>query len=85
MIGVKNEELIKNRIVDIGLMNNYSDFGIIYSDNHKVGWISNGTQNLYSDGDIYNPLSELIGDNPDQEAWGFGINGDIERIYYLRE
>lgn len=81
---VKNEELIKNRIVDIGLMNNYSDFGIIYSDNHKVGWISNGTQNLYSDGDIYNPLSELIGDNPDQEAWGFGINGDIERIYYLK-
>ena len=69
-----------DRIVDIGLMNNYNDFGIIYADNHKVGWISQGTQNLFEGSNLYDCFSEYITDSQ-QGSWLFGINGSNDRFY----
>ena len=81
---VKREELISDRIVDIGLMNNYLDFGIVYSNDHKIGWISNGTKRLFDGESIYDAFASLIGDNPREEAWCFGINGSNDRIFYIK-
>ena len=81
---VKSEENIKNRIVDIGLMENYSDFGIIYSDDHKVGWISHGTQDLFPDGGMYEVFSGYIVNDMKNDGWCFGINGNTDRMYYIK-
>ena len=81
---VKREELIYDRIVDIGLMNNYLDFGIVYSDGHKIGWISNGTQGLFPGENIYDAFASLIGDNAKEESWAFGIGGSNDRIFYIK-
>ncbi len=80
---VKTEEAITDRIVDIGLMNNYNDFGIIYADNHKVGWVSQGTQNLFEGSNLYDSFSEYITDSQ-QGSWLFGINGSNDRFYYIK-
>ena len=56
---VKCEETIQNRITDIGLMENYSDFGIVYADDHVVGWISHGTEDIFPDGGMYEAFSGL--------------------------
>ena len=80
---VKTEEAITDRIIDIGLMNNYNDFGIIYADDHKVGWVSQGTQNLFEDSPLYDSFSSFIQDNR-QGAWLFGINGSSDRFYYIK-
>ena len=81
---VKNEDTIKNRIVDIGLMDNYTDFGIVYSDDHKVGWISHGTQDLFNDGGFYDTFSEYITNPKKNDGWCFGVNGNYDRMYYIK-
>ena len=81
---VKSEETIKDRIVDIGLMENYSDFGIIYSDDHKVGWISHGTQDMFPEGGIYDAFSGYIVNPKKNDGWCFGINGNTDRMYYIK-
>ena len=80
---VKTEEAITDRIVDIGLMNNYNDFGIIYADNHKVGWISQGTQNLFENTNLYDSFADCLLDSS-QSSWLFGINGISDRFYYIK-
>ena len=81
---IKYEEKISDRIVDISLMNNYSDFAIIYSDDHKVGWVSHGTMDMFEDSGIYDAFSSLISDNARQDAWCFGIKNNDDRIYYIK-
>lgn len=81
---VKSEENILNRIVDIGLMENYSDFGIVYADDHSVGWVSHGTQDLFPDGGLYDAFSEYATDTKTNDGWCFGINGCTDRIYYIK-
>lgn len=81
---VKSEEVIRDRIVDIGLMENYADFGIIYSDDHKVGWISHGTQDLFPEGGLYDAFSEYIVNPKKNDGWCFGINGNTDRMYYIK-
>ncbi len=81
---VKTEEAIKNRIVDIGLMENYSDFGIIYADDHKVGWISHGTQDLFPDGGMYDTFSTYIKETKNNDGWCFGVRGSTDRMYYIK-
>lgn len=81
---VKNEETIKNRIVDIGLMDNYSDFGIVFADDHKVGWVSHGTQDLFKDGGIYDTFSSYITNPKKNDGWCFGVNGNSDRMYYIK-
>ena len=41
---IQAENAINEKIVDLGLMENFSDFGIIYADDETIGWISQTTQ-----------------------------------------
>ena len=81
---IKREEAINNRIVDIGLMENYSDFGIVFSDDHKVGWISNSTQDLFPEGGIYEAFAAHITNARKKDGWCFGVHGNTDRIYYIK-
>ena len=81
---VKNEESIENRIVDIGLMENYSDFGIFYSNDHSVGWISHGTMDLFPEGGAYKAFSVYAKDPKTNDGWCFGIGGSVDRLYYIK-
>jgi len=81
---IKAEEVIVNRIVDIGLMENYSDFGIIFKGDHKVGWISHGTEDIFPDGGFYDTFSSYITNPRKKDGWCFGVNGCTDRIYYVK-
>ncbi len=81
---VKKEESILNRIVDIGLMENYSDFGIIYSNDHSVGWISHDTMDLFPEGGFYEAFSKYATDPKTNDGWCFGIGGNVDRLYYIK-
>ena len=81
---IKKEEVINARIVDIGLMENYSDFVIVYSDDHKVGWVSNGIQDLFPEGGVYDTFASYITNSRKKDGWCFGVNGSTDRIYYIK-
>lgn len=81
---VKSEEEILNRIVDLGVMENFADFGVVYANDHTVGWISRGTDEMFPSGGMYDTFAALITDTLQNDAWAFGVNGNKDRIYYVK-
>lgn len=81
---IQAEKKIQDRIVDLGLMENYSDFAIVYSNDKTVGWFSTMTSNLFVDGGIYDTFSGLINDDDKQDAWAFDVRGSRDRCYYVK-
>lgn len=78
------EEIITNKLFDLCIMQNFVDFGIVYSNNHTVGKISNGTVNLFKE-NIYTDLSAYINRQRTNDGWGTGYNDDYNRIYYVKQ
>lgn len=81
---IKYEEAIENRIVDLGLMENYADFCIVYRNNHRVGWSSKTTENMFADDDMFAKMSSYITDEKSQAAWCFGVCDSYDRLYYVK-
>ena len=81
---IQAEDLIEDRIVDIGLMANYSDFCIVYADDTYVGWISKGTTGMFPDGGIYECFAGCIDDENKEDGWVFGIEDNVDRMYYVK-
>ena len=81
---IKNEEEIADRIVDLGLMQNFTDFTVIYSDGNRVGWTSNTTAALYDKPELYDVLSNAINNPRTEDGWAFGIGDVTDRIFYVK-
>lgn len=81
---IKIESAIANRIVDLGALENYSDFCVVYSNDNSVGWKSKTTQSLYSKGGMYDDMSSYISDENTQSGWKFGVKDNFDRMYYVK-
>lgn len=81
---IQIESQIGNRIVDLGLMENYADFCIVYSDDHTVGWVSKMTSNMFADSSMYQHLSAYIVNEKTMDAWCFGVCDNYDRMYYVK-
>jgi diguanylate cyclase (GGDEF)-like protein len=81
---IQAENKILDRIQDLGVLQNYSDFGILYSNNHTVGWISTESYNLFGDSDMYEEFSSKIDDKNSDSGWFADFNNDHNTIYYVK-
>lgn len=81
---IKIESSIEKRIVDLGALENYSDFCVVYSNNNTVGWKSKTTQSLYSKDGIYDDMCSYISDENTQSGWKFGVKDNYDRMYYVK-
>lgn len=81
---IKQEAAITGRIEDLGVMDNFSDFGIVYADDHGLGWISNTTYAMFPEGNMYNAFAAEIGKEQASSAWVFGFQGNYDRMYYIK-
>ncbi|WP_026505184.1 sensor domain-containing diguanylate cyclase [Butyrivibrio sp. NC3005] len=88
---IQKKKLIEDKIRNLGLLNNYSDFGIIYSNNQFVGWISQVTQQMFLDEDLYINFEKILKsssykskNNSNGSAWVFGVSGNEDRAYYVK-
>lgn len=77
------EEEISDNLYNLCIMENYVDFGIVYSNNHIVGKVSNGTVDLFGD-NLYKDLSSFINRQRTCDGWSTGYNNDYTRIYYVK-
>ncbi len=75
---------IGERIGDLGLMQNFSDFVILYSNDETVGWISQLTRFEFASGGIYEEFASVIADNAKGEGWAYGVRGHFDRLYYVK-
>lgn len=79
---VTQEEEILNRIVDLAIMKNFSDFAIVYRNNHTVGWISQVTEKMFLEEDMYAFFSEHL---ETSGGWIFGVYESYDRLYYVTQ
>ncbi len=80
---IQKENEIQARIVDLGLMDNYADFSIIYADNRTIGWMSTVTLTMFPGRGLYRGFTDYLKDDA-LEAWVFGVDGNIDRLFYIR-
>lgn len=80
---IQIEDAFSNQLVSLSLMENYCDFGVVYSDNHTVGKISKSTTILYSD-KLYTTMDNAIGNSKKGDAWFSGYGENFIRIYYAK-
>lgn len=81
---LQREKAISDKIVDLGIMENFSDFGIVYSDNSTVGWISNTTKSNFDTNTFYDNLSSHIVNVKTNDGWFSGVNDSYDRLYYVK-
>lgn len=81
---LKMEESILDRIVDLGVMENFSDFAVVYADDHTIGWVSHTTDDMFPDSGMYQTFSDCISRARRNDGWVFGLNGNTERAYYVK-
>lgn len=81
---IKMEEQILDRIVDLGLMENFADFCIVYADDYKVGWCSRVTSALFPEGGMYDTFSAYTLADNTNDGWCWGIRGNVDRMYYVK-
>jgi len=81
---IKIESAITNRISDLGTLENYGDFCVLYANDNTVGWKSKTTQNMYSDGGMYEDMCSYITNDKTNDGWAFGVQGNYDRMYYVK-
>lgn len=81
---IRIESIISKRLYELCIMENFCDYGILYSDNTSTGKISNGTSNLL-DGNMYEVFQNTINENGKSYTWHTGFNDDYNRIYYIKQ
>lgn len=80
---LNTEKIISDTLFNLCIMENFVDFGIVYSNNHIVGKISNGTTELFGD-NLYKDLSSAINRQRTHDGWATGYNNNFKRIYYVK-
>lgn len=80
---LETENEITNKLYDLCTMDNFVDFGIVYSNNHTIGKISNGTKDQFGD-KIYDLLSAIITNDRTYDGWAAGYRDNFKRIYYVK-
>lgn len=71
-----------DRINDFGILDNYTDFSVVYSNGDSIGWISKTTRAMYADTVMHDDFTRILGDTDQQ--WVFGLNGNTDHLYYLK-
>lgn len=80
---LNTENAISEQLYNLCLMENFVDFGIVYSNNHIVGKLSNNTKELFGDR-LYNDLAAIINRERTHDGWLAGYHGNYNRIYYVK-
>jgi len=80
---LNTEKIISDKLFELCIMENFVDFGMVYSNNHIVGKVTNGTVKLFGD-NLYKDLSSMINRNRTHDGWYTGYKDDYTRIYYVK-
>ena len=80
---INTEKAISDNLYSLCIMENFVDYGIVYSNNHTVGKISNGTMTLYGDR-MYEEFSKLVTRERTHDGWSGGYEDNFKRLYYVK-
>lgn len=78
------ENEISNKLFEFSITENFCDYGIVYSNNHTIGRISNATIDI-TNGETYSMLKNIISSENSNDGWCTNLNGNFKRLYYVKE
>ena len=78
------ENIILDRIQNLGVLENFADFGVIYANNSTVGWISEGMFEMLANDEMYTFFSSNITDSKTESGWFCTQKNNYDRIYYVK-
>lgn len=81
---IQMEKEIENRIQDLGVLENYADFSVVYANDHTVGWVSDSTYKIFDDGNIYSGIESKINGSKGEAAWFSDDADNHKNIYYVK-
>lgn len=76
---LNEENVLTDRLIELSTLGNYTDFGIVSSNEHNVGKITDGTKDIFDD-EIYKRVSDLMGDS--KIKWFTGQDDNYRRVYF---
>ena len=83
IINLKNE--IDEYLLSISLLQNFTDFSLIYEDGTTIGKISETTKKIYNMDTLYSDLKSTIVNNKNKCSWISGKDGNFNKLYYIKE
>jgi methyl-accepting chemotaxis protein len=79
---VKNE--IQSHLLNVSLMENFSDFAIVYTNDSSLGKMSDITRNLLGGEGFYERLDQNVSKQNTADGWFTNGEGNYGRIYYIK-
>ena len=80
---LKNE--IDEYLLSISLLQNFTDFSLIYEDGTTIGKISETKKKLYNMNTLYSDLKSTIVNNKNKCSWISGKDDNFNKLYYIKE
>ena len=59
---------LETRIMNLGILDNYTDFFVLYSNNDRVGWSCQTTVDMFSDLDMYAECAKVLDNAQDSSV-----------------
>ena len=81
---IQQQKMLQKRIEDLSVLQNFSDFGVVYSNDVTVGWISNTIVQMFPKGGLYDYMSSRITDDKTESGWFFDYDKCYDRVYYVK-
>lgn len=79
---IRQEEIITDKLLTIGLTDNFCDQGIMYRNGDHTGKISDGTQDIFGE-DMFEKLYAQA-EKKNGSAWLINYEGDCSRVYFVK-
>ncbi|MEQ3339566.1 methyl-accepting chemotaxis protein [Clostridium butyricum] len=79
------ENEIDEYLLSISLLQNFTDFSLIYKDGSTIGKISETTTKIYNMNTLYSELKSTVINNKNKCSWITGKDGDFNKLYYIKQ
>jgi len=76
---------IDEYLLSISLMQNFTDFALVYEDGTTIGKTSETIKNSYDMKTLYKDLEEQIKNNKSKANWFTGRDGKYNKLYYAKQ
>lgn len=78
------ETAISSSLLNTSLLQNFGDYGIVYTNDSSVGRVSSTTKSMIGAEHFYESLESHITNESTGDGWFTGVNGSYMRLFYVK-
>ncbi|WP_455794086.1 methyl-accepting chemotaxis protein [Clostridium butyricum] len=81
---LNDKKEIEEDLRSLSLLNNCTDFALIYDEGTTIGQLSKITTKLFNTGTIYEQLNKILDEKKSKVSWITGVSGNFDKVFYIR-